>query len=36
MNAEAMLLVDNSEREVAKGNVILKKRVRADNDIDIA
>src|SRR6202042_1919403 len=36
MDAKAMLLVDDGEREIAKGDIVLKESVGADNNIDIA
>ncbi len=36
MHAEAVLLVDDGKRKVVKGDVLLKKRMRADQKIDIA
>ena len=36
MHAEAMLLVDDRQRQVAERHVVLKQRMRADDDIDLA
>ena len=36
MHAEAVLLVDNGEREIVKRHVVLEQRVGADDQIDIA
>ncbi len=36
MHAEAMLLVDHGEAEVAELDALLKQRVRADGDVDLA
>ncbi len=36
MHAEAMLLVDDGEREIAEGDLFLKQRVGADEKIDVA
>ncbi len=36
MHAEAMLLVDDGEREVVKGDAFLKQRMRADQQVDVA
>ena len=36
MHAEAVLLVDDGEREIVEGDVFLKKRVGAEQEIDIA
>ena len=36
MHAEAVLLVDDGQREVGKGHVFLKKRMSADDQIDVA
>ena len=36
MHAEAMLLVDDGEREVAERDVLLEQRVGADQEIDLA
>ena len=36
MHAEAMLLVDDGEREIVECDVVLKQRVGADQEIDLA
>ena len=36
MHAETVLLVDNGEREIVEGDVLLKQRVRADDKVDVA
>ena len=36
MHAEAMLFVDDGQREIGKGHVFLKQRMSADDKIDIA
>ena len=36
MDAEAMLLVDDGEAEIAEDDALLKQRVRADGDVDLA
>ena len=36
MHAEAMLLVDDGEREIAKRHLVLEQRVGADQQIDVA
>ena len=36
MHAEAVLFVDNGEREIVKRDVVLEQRVRADDKIDLA
>ena len=36
MHAEAVLLVDDDEGEVAEGDIGLEERVRADEDVDLA
>ena len=36
VHAEAVLLVDDGEREIVKRHVVLKQRVGADDEIDIA
>ena len=35
MHAEAMLLVDDREREVLERDILLEQRVRADQEIDL-
>src|SRR5260221_12658205 len=35
LDAEAMLLVDNRDREVAQLDALLNQRVRADDDVDV-
>jgi hypothetical protein len=36
MDAETVLLVDDSQRQVAEGDALLEQRVRADDDVDLA
>ena len=36
MHPEAVLLVDDREREIAERDVLLKQRVGADEDMDVA
>ena len=36
MHAETVLLVDDGERQIGKGHVVLKERVGADDQIDVA
>ena len=36
MHAEAVLLVDHGQREIAERHVVLKQRVGADDEIDLA
>ena len=36
MHAEAVLLVDHRQREIAEGDVVLEQRVGADEEIDLA
>ena len=36
MHAEAMLLVDHREAEIAEDDALLKQRMRADGDVDLA
>ena len=36
MHAEAVLLVDDGEREVAELDALLKQRMGADGDVDLA
>ena len=36
MHAEAMLLIDHHEAEIAEGDALLKDRMGADEDIDVA
>ena len=36
MHAEAVLLVDNGQRQIVERDVFLKERMRADDEIDIA
>ena len=33
MHAEAVLLIDNGETEIMKGDIFLKKRMRTDDNI---
>ena len=36
VHAEAVLLVDDGEREIAERDVLLEQRMRADQEVDIA
>ncbi len=36
MHAEAVLLVDDGEREIVELDLLLKQRVGADQEIDVA
>ena len=36
MHAEAMLLVDDREAEIAERDALLEQRMRADDDVDLA
>ena len=36
MHAEAVLLVDDGEREIAERDVLLEQRVGADQEVDVA
>ena len=36
MHAEAVLLVDDGEREIAERDIVLEQRMGADDEIDIA
>ncbi len=36
MHAEAVLLVDDGEREIVEGDVLLEQRMGADQEIDVA
>ena len=36
MHAEAVLLVDDGEREIAERDLVLEQRVGADDEIDLA
>ena len=36
MHAEAMLLVDDGERQIAKRDFVLEQRVGPDDDVDVA
>src|SRR3974390_927405 len=36
MHPEAVLLVDDGDREIAESDLVLKQRMRADDEIDLA